>query len=61
MCDDNESEMILGVNWDKSESRGVKWVHLGHTRYHREGNRVLGCKKVVENDYQNQLALGLLV
>ena len=53
--------MILGVNWDKSESRGVKWVHLGHTRYHREGNRVLGCKKVVENDYQNQLALGLLV
>ena len=44
MRDDNESEMILGVLWDKSGSLGVKSVHLGPTRYHRESNRVLVCK-----------------
>jgi hypothetical protein len=32
--DDNESEIILGDLWDKSESRGVKSVLLGSTRYH---------------------------
>ena len=31
--DDNESEITLGVIWDKRESRGVKSAHLGHTRY----------------------------
>jgi hypothetical protein len=43
VCDDNESEMILGGNWDQRESLGVKSVHLGCSRYHRVPNRVIGC------------------
>jgi hypothetical protein len=40
---------------------GVTRVILGPTRYHRVRNRVLVCKKVVENDYQNHLGGALLV
>ncbi len=42
--DDNESEMILGVNWDNWVSLGVKSALLGSTRYHRVSHRVLVCK-----------------